>query len=154
MKKQLLIIGVVVAITGCTINSSDEFTCPSAEKGICMPAKDAYEHAELGKDASSSSLYHSKQDKREEAITGNIYSDVAPVVGVMTKPLSQPKPVLERAQVLRVWVNAWEDENNVLHMPQDAFVEITPRRWSLTKSKVNSFKSSSPFKKVNKTIVN
>lgn len=35
------------------------------------------------------------------------------------------------ATVMRVWINAWEDEEGGLHLPQKVFREVEPRRWSV-----------------------
>jgi len=158
MKKSILVLSMFslsVLVSGCSINGNDEFTCPNPEKGICMPAEQAYKYAEMGKDVNSLKAKFSKKDKlkkgqsdKEISSDGSKYSDVAPVVGVMTNPIQQPKPILEPAKVLKIWINSWEDESNVLHMPQTAYVEITPRRWNLKDANLHKFKSTSAFKKV------
>jgi len=151
MKNHILAMTVVALISGCTVNGNSDFTCPDAEKGICMPAEDAYKHAEAGRDAKSISQNRQSQLAEQEDEgnkTNGKYSNVAPVSGLMTLPLSQPKPIMEPAKVVKVWVNAWEDDQQVLHMPQESYVEVTPRRWNLKDSKVQKFKSTSPFKKV------
>ena len=45
--------------------------------------------------------------------------------------LSEPKPVLMPAQVLRVWVNAYQDDRGDLVYPSRVFTEVTPRRWNV-----------------------
>jgi type IV conjugative transfer system lipoprotein TraV len=149
MKKQILLICVLTALTGCSLSGTDEFSCADPEKGICLPADEAYVHAESNRDAKSVTASRKESSSQEEAVMQNSkYSNVAPVNGLMTLPISQPKPILESAKVVKVWVNSWEDEAKVLHMPQEAYVEVTPRRWNIKDSSVRSFKSSSPFKKV------
>lgn len=79
----------------------------------------------------------------------NQYRDVAPIAGAMRVPVDQPKPILKQATVLEVWISAWEDEDKVLHMPQTSYVEITPRRWSITDTAVNEYRTQGPFVEVN-----
>ena len=153
MKTQLIALGILTGISGCTVNSNDDFTCPNPEKGICMPAQEAYVHAEAGRTAESisrSRKLSNQDDGSSEPANGSKYTDVAPVAGLMTLPLSQPKPILEPAKVLKAWVNFWEDDSNILHMPQVAYVEITPRRWNAVSSNIHKFKSSNPFKRIQK----
>lgn len=35
------------------------------------------------------------------------------------------------ATVMRVWINAWEDDEGGLHLPQKVFREVEPRRWTV-----------------------
>lgn len=154
MKTKILAITIVAALSGCSMSGNDEFTCPDAEKGICMPADEAYIHAENGRDANSIAKDRKRQSLSDEGEVSNSngkYSNTAPVSGLMTLPISQPKPILEPVKVVKVWVNAWEDGEQVLHMPQESYVEVTPRRWNIEDSKVQKFKSTSPFKKAVKT---
>lgn len=154
VKRQILLISLIALVGGCTVNGHDEFSCPNPENGVCMPADQAYIAAEQGKDAND---FRGKGDAKKEGESSTTvrseYSDVAPVVGLMSQPIRQPKPVLMPASVLLAWVNQYEDENGVFHMPQSAFVEITPRRWSLSDPAVSKYKSISPFKMV-KSITN
>ena len=152
MKRILLITAATTLFAGCTVTGHDEFTCPSAENGVCVPAEDAYIAAEQGKSADevrhemmSPEDAHSAEHHQQSS---SKYANVAPVAGVLSQPISQPKPILEPAQVLNAWVNVWEDENQILHMPSQAFVEITPRRWTVTETSVQRFKSTGPFRKV------
>ncbi len=41
----------------------------------------------------------------------------------------EPIAVRQRAKVLRVLMNSWEDSNGRLHMPGYTYVEIEPRKW-------------------------
>jgi len=75
----------------------------------------------------------------------NAYRDVAPVAGLMSKPIDQPKPIRMPATILQVWIKPFEDSDGALHMATEAFAEITPRRWSLTNTIVEEFKTTGPF---------
>jgi conjugal transfer pilus assembly protein TraV len=162
MYKSFIVVSLLCFVSGCSVHGNDEFTCPNPEKGLCMPAEQAYKYAEQGKNANtlrnsvtikkeiSDDLEDEEETTGSDVNTGNKgdMKNYAPVVGVMSEPLRQPKPILEPAKVLKVWVNSWEDESGVLHMPQTAYVEIKPRRWNVHETKVHKFKSTSAFQKV------
>jgi|TARA_R110002060_G_scaffold9059_2_gene13536 type IV conjugative transfer system lipoprotein TraV len=175
-KRLILAITVSAALlnSGCTVIGEEEFDCPNPEKGVCLAAQTAYEFAEdsekvnsyrkfnssSGKefddsyDESSDDPYDSKADNRKsDSIAKNTLRNIAPVAGTLTKPLYQPKPIIEPAKVLRVWVNVYEDASGVLHMPQTSYVEITPRKWALGGGfKDQRFKNSPPFSVVTPTV--
>lgn len=166
-KKLILSITVSAAFlnSGCTVIGEEEFDCPNPEKGVCLAAQTAYEFAEdsekvnsyrksngsLGKDfdesvASNEDPYDNQGGNRNASLAKNTLRNIAPVAGTLTKPLFQPKPVIEQAKVLRAWVNVYEDAKGVLHMPQTSYVEITPRKWALGGGFKNQrFKNSPPF---------
>lgn len=146
--------------TGCTVVGEDEFSCPNPEKGVCVDAKTAYEFAEdsekvayfenrngsYGNDETETNGNSISRDYSGSSQAKNTLRDVAPVAGIISKPIYNPKPVITQAQVLRVWVNTYEDSDGVLHMPQTSYVEITPRKWALGKGGIDKrHKSTSPF---------
>ncbi|MGY0314390.1 TraV family lipoprotein (plasmid) [Alteromonas macleodii] len=170
IKKHLqnaLLLGGVVALSGCAVGGYDEFSCPDPQEGVCTDAYNAAQLAESGKDTndfpSNTHLKHSSgkqvtsQDNghshSEEPSSGHSddventspYRDVAPVAGLMSRPVDQPKPVLMPATVLEMWFDSYEDSNGILRMPQTAFAEVTPRRWALNNTKIERYKSAGPF---------
>lgn len=44
-------------------------------------------------------------------------------------PAPEPIAVRQEPKILRVLMNAWEDDNKNLHMPGYSYIEIEPRRW-------------------------
>lgn len=63
-------------------------------------------------------------------------------------PLDEPKPVLMPAQVMRVWVNAYENEEGSLVYPGRIFTEVTPRRWNVgysARQNIDSNRTMSPL---------
>lgn len=169
--KTVFVLCAVSLATGCTISGETGFTCPDPENGVCTDAHTAFILAEQGKTASDfkegSHLGHESSTQKHEHHSDdgkhdhgrsefgehggisddseNPYRDIAPIAGLMRMPEDQPKPVLMQATVLEAWVNVWVDENDVLRLPSSAFVEITPRRWSLDGTKVEDFKTQGPF---------
>ena len=163
----LLTTGLLV-LGGCAVGGYDEFTCPDPQDGVCTDAYTAMELASNGKTAddfpSNTHINHSSSAQSSSPETGHSHSehpdsshlaspngssspyrDVAPVAGLMRRPVDQPKPVLLPATVLEMWFAPYEDANGVLRMPQTAFAEVTPRKWTLTNTKVEQFKSAGPF---------
>ena len=60
----------------------------------------------------------------------------------------EPKPILMPAQVMRVWVNAYEAPDGSLVYPGRTFTEVTPRRWNVGYSAgqgINSNRTISPL---------
>ena len=147
LASMFLIIGLMA---GCSTISEDEFLCPEPESGVCVDSKTAYEAAERG--VTNAEEYNAKKISVKGSEHGNQLDNVAPVVGTMSEPIRQPKPILMPAKVLRVWINAYEDNAGALHMPQVSFVEVTPRRWSLENVKAENHKVLSPFKVVTSQI--
>jgi conjugal transfer pilus assembly protein TraV len=155
--KKLLPLTAMTFLAGCTVSGESEFDCPNPEKGICMSAQTAYEFAEDSERVKRYEAFNKSAKKniddedefRQSTSTSskrNTLRNVSPVVGTLTQPLYKPKPVLKPAEVLRVWVNVYEDNNGVLHMPQTSFVEITSRTWTLGGGVINKkFKTSPPF---------
>lgn len=51
-------------------------------------------------------------------------------------PPNGPRPVLEPAQVMRVWISPWTDQSGNLNWPGYVYTEVTPRRWSFGEDSV------------------
>ena len=161
MKKTILALSAITLLSGCATFKNDEFSCGNGgvlSRGLCISAQDAYEAAEKGKtNMDFHALDHvatrSKKASKHRAhpiddvSTGVApqLADTAPVVGAMRTPISQPKPLLMPATVLEAWVNAYEDDRGNLHLPSSVFVEVTPRRWSLEATNIESYSTSGPF---------
>lgn len=163
-------VSTALSISGCTVIGEDEFDCPNPEKGVCLAAQTAYEFAEDGEKVNGYRKFNSSSGREFNNSEGNPYDsqgsdsespslakntlrNIAPVAGTLTKPLFQPKPIIEPAKILRVWVNVYEDADGVLHMPQTSYVEITPRKWALGGGfKDTRFKNTPPFSVVTPTV--
>ena len=154
-------VATALHLSGCTVIGEDEFDCPNPEKGVCLEAQTAYEFAEDSEKVNSyRKLNNSSKDDFDDELLNeksssakNTLRNIAPVAGLLRKPLFQPKPIIEQAKILRVWVNVYEDATGVLHMPQTSYVEITPRKWALGGGFTNQrFKNSPPFSVVTPTV--
>jgi conjugal transfer pilus assembly protein TraV len=144
----LVALTTAIILSGCTVVGEDEFSCPTPETGACLNAATAYklaENPETIRNIRTNKKVLNKSNSEGNSEKKNTTRNVAPVVATMSKPLFQPKPVLMPAEVLRVWVNSYEDDRGILHMPQTAYVEITPRKWALGANDERQFKTSAPF---------
>lgn len=66
------------------------------------------------------------------ASTSTMAPPLAPIVTVvLPPPVTAPKPIMEPAQVARIWINYWIDTSGDLHQPGLIYTEITPRRWAI-----------------------
>lgn len=167
VKQKTFLVAAVMALGGCAVGGYDNFSCPEPQNGVCTDAYNAAQLAENGKDANDFSANthinhssgqqetsqddgHSHSEGSKSGQNGNDdnaspYRDVAPVAGLMSRPIDQPKPVLMPATVLEMWFDSYEDSNGILRMPQTAFAEVTPRRWALNNTQVERYKSAGPF---------
>lgn len=71
--------------------------------------------------------------------------------GVLLASPNNPMPLLEPAQVLRIWVSPYADEMQDLHWPGYVFTEITPRRWSFGEAGVPQQQALVPVQMVRPT---
>jgi len=86
------------------------------------------------------------KSKNKSSSNGSSNGNTVPVANQFSKPAylpnSNPMPVLEQPQVLRVWVASWVDENQTLNFPSYKFKEVTPRKWNFGGAQV--FRNSLP----------
>jgi len=122
--KTLAIVSIAAdLLAGCsTIGiGKTEFVCPGMPGGfVCKTPREVYD-ATNGSDSV----------KITQATTGKPgESHDSPFARPMWKTESGPMPVLEHAQVLRIWIAPWVDSRQTLNWPSYVFTEITPRKWS------------------------
>lgn len=131
---------VCMSASGCTVMGKSDFSCGGPTPGIgCLPSTEVYEISndpellEAVTEALEAAAASGEDFDAREVVRGvrASYQPKIEVAKAMADPISQPKPVLKPAHVIRIWVDAWVDEKGDLHMPGYIFTEITPRRWSL-----------------------
>lgn len=139
MKKRILLpLMLPVLFSGCASSmntGASDLSCSivnQGKKGRCMSMSQAWEASE---------------DYRPE--DGFVYGGRAAAVTPFlpeTIPnmaaIDEPKPLLMPAQVLRVWINAYEDADGNLAYPSRVFSEVTPRRWNVGYSAAQAVQSS------------
>lgn len=157
MKISRLIFALVVTVlSGCASFGDAELACPGSESGVtCMPATEVYE---LTNDPERAKSVREENRINKLISDGkldpdNVKTNIIKYDAVPTKladrmiPLSQPKPVLKPAEVIRIWISPWIDEKQDLHMPSYVFSEVTPRRWNFGLNEVKGSRVMTPFTK-------
>lgn len=133
----LAVIAASLALGGCasTFNTagSSEFSCPGMPNGVvCAAPFTAYEMT----NGSSAALDQQFADPEQQRKAGGVPAarlDAGGGVlgaGVATALAGRlPQPIMEQAQVMRIWVAPWVDANNDVHWPSYIYTEIQPKRW-------------------------
>lgn len=150
LNKALIVSGLVLATSGCTSMfevGEPPTECPKATSGgvTCMSAREVWKltdnQASLEEARTRSKGEEEDASDRDEddAVVHNpypggtpaerqaIYRDINRNRDAMAAP--EPIAVRQRAKVLRVLMNSWEDDFGRLHMPGYTYVEIEKRKW-------------------------
>ncbi len=110
----------LILATGC---ASNKYACKGYPQGVaCADPVTVYQLTEERDQVSSENL--NKKSPEEDGRRKEV------VEGILRPPVDMTKPVLQPAQVLRIWIAPWVDEYQDLHGASHVFTEITPRRWS------------------------
>lgn len=133
-------LSMVVALVsgGCSVMGvgQSESTC-SKDKDRGMPCASV---AEVYKKTNGSNWKSAILEK--EGATASVPQKVASVLPVSSP--AWPTPVLEPAQVMRVWISPWVDDQQSLHWPSYVFMEVTPRKWSYGNSDFRQARQLTP----------
>lgn len=150
LNKALIVSGLVMATSGCTTLfevGEPPTECPTATSGgvTCKSAREVWKltdnQANLEEArARSKGEVVEDTDREEGAVSAYdaypggtpaerqaIYRDINRNRDTMAAP--EPIAVRQRAKVLRVLMNSWEDDFGRLHMPGYTYVEIEKRKW-------------------------
>jgi conjugal transfer pilus assembly protein TraV len=118
-------LAAIAALSGCAsmFGGNNETVCNGNQGVPCTSIRSAYQMSN-----------HTTQFASGTGQGASNMAD-APVAAVsvsLPQPVAQPMPILEPAQVMRVWVNRWVDASGNLNYPSLVFSEVTPRRWAGT----------------------
>lgn len=117
---------VLTFLSGCANN---KYACKGQPDGVtCADPVTVYRLTEDADQVVSSE--GKSRGKSGEPMADNNKKRKEVVEGVLRPPVDMARPVLEPAQVLRIWIAPWVDESQDLHGASYVFTEITPRRWS------------------------
>lgn len=120
----LLAIGTLAGCSTMGVGNS-EFSCAKEKTGMpCASVDEVY-------NKTNGSNWRPPAPAAKDAPT--VEPHRAAAVTPMATP-NFPAPVLEPAQVMRVWIAPWVDDNQSLHWPSYVFTEVTPRKWSFGNS--------------------
>lgn len=117
----LVLILSMTVFSGCA--TSSKYACKGQPDGVICADPVAVYHMTEERDevtTKNEKKMDGAQTKREEVMNS-----------IMRPPVDMAKPVLEPAQVLRIWLAPWVDEAQDLHGASYVFTEITPRRWTM-----------------------
>ena len=149
----LLMVGLMSGCSSLGVGNSD-YACPGMPNGVqCMSTRDVYEATENGKiprpikagvnpDSGDSD---DASSKHRDSVVDNYVTPRIP---------DQPIPVRTPAQVMRIWVAPWEDENGDLMTTGYVYTEIEPRKWVIAEQAPESAPTLKPLEvpKVKKPI--
>ncbi|MDO8845339.1 type IV conjugative transfer system lipoprotein TraV [Methylicorpusculum sp.] len=122
----------VLLLNGCSFLSigQGDFSCPGGIEGVrCMSARQVYQ-------ATESSDYVKTLDENDKGSDSGsrgvlAYSNATRNSQVAVPSIEQPVPIRTQAQVMRIWVAPWEDDDGDLHADGYLYTEIESRRWNL-----------------------
>ena len=132
-------------LTGCAssfnVGDSGKLSCRQSVKGMpCVTVRAAY-YASQSYDPDETIVLQEPGQKGRKGSVSNVVPFLPEPVQTAAV-IGEPKPLLMPAQVMRVWVNAYEDENGNLVYPSRVFSEVTPRKWNVGYSAAQGIQSS------------
>ena len=139
----IVALALIAGVAGCSTASGigrGDFSCAGPTPGTaCIDSMSVYEITSDPQlqEAVIAELQRAAEKEEEvdpHEVLARIRAQHSPVtesVSNIIEPISQPKPILKPAQVVRIWIAPWVDRKGDLHMPGYVFSEITPRRWEL-----------------------
>lgn len=140
----LLIAGLMTGCSSLGVGNSD-YACPGMPNGVqCMSTRDVYEATENGKiprpikagvNPDTGDVDDSSRSQRD-SVVDNYVTPRLP---------DQPIPVRTPAQVMRIWVAPWEDDNGDLMTTGYVYTEIEPRKWVIAEQAPESAPTLKPL---------
>lgn len=133
----LAVLAASLAIGGCasTFNTagSSDFSCPGMPSGVvCAAPFTAYEMTNGSSSSLDQTFADPEQQRKEGGVPVSRLNGESGVLGAgvaTTLAGRLPQPIMEQAQVMRIWVAPWVDANNDVHWPSYIYTEIQPKRW-------------------------
>ncbi|WP_170920686.1 TraV family lipoprotein [Desulfacinum hydrothermale] len=123
----VVVVWLLLSATGCATGSS-KYACPGMPDGvICKDPIQVYhltENADEVTETLQSMNGKHANEKAEQSETEN-------VLPKLLAPQYGPKPILQPAQIVRIWIAPWIDERSDLHWPGYLYTEVTPRQWTI-----------------------
>jgi len=113
MKSLILFLILSAVFTGC----SSTYTCQKYPTGGCKTVSAVYKE--------SNGANETNENNQEEAKTS-----VSVNKNAITNPLPN-SPLLGTPEVLRVFINHWEDEEGDLHVGGHIFVKMKDAKWNI-----------------------
>lgn len=134
---RVLAIAAMVVLSGCSAMGvgTDKFQCGEGKDKNCSSVTEVYQNT-------NGPVGNSKAQKPAKAT--DLISTI-PAMGAAIDDSNWPRPILEPAQVMRIWIAPWVDEKDSLHWPSYVFTEVKSRRWTYGQSDFRSSKQLIPL---------
>lgn len=126
---KITIIMIAAVISGCMGIGQGDFSCPGGILGVrCFSARQIYQATESSDYVEPSNAEENKTPNNREFVSGGERSHTNQAV---VPRINQPMPIRTQAEVMRIWVASWEDEDGDLHADGYLYTEIENRHWNL-----------------------
>lgn len=151
-RTQLMLLTLVLGLlNGCASVmgvGKSEYSCPGGIEGVrCMSARQVYQATHSSDTVKSTGGPDADKVQDGKKTVLHQYSRVAvPRIG-------QPVPIRTQAQVMRIWMAPWEDEEGDLHADGYLYTEIQGRRWNLGENFTAPGSTLTPLSSPNSAIV-
>lgn len=156
--KLVAILSVTTAISGCAAFNigEPEYSCSGIPEGVkCMSTKDVYNLTNNGNvplslgPESVESASQVAGNQYGTAISGSRGNPNDVVSNYVSPRLpDRPVPVRTPAEVMRIWIAPWEDDDGDLIVTGHLYTEIEPRRWVLGETTSSSQPSLKPLQSI------
>lgn len=147
-------LGIATLISGCAaLNIGEsEYSCSGIPEGVkCMSTKDVYNLTNNGNVpvalGSESAESATKVAGGQPSAAGEDPNDVVSNY-VSPRLPDRPVPVRTPAEVMRIWIAPWEDDEGDLIVTGHLYTEIEPRRWVIGEPTANTQPSLKPLQSI------
>ena len=141
-----LVGGLLAGCSGFGGTGESEFACPGHPKGVsCKSPIEVYEATNGPGDGLSAGGGGGVAGRPAAgAGAGTLTTPLVVQRNLIVAP-PNPKPILEEAQVMRIWMAPFVDSNQDLQWPGYTYTEITPRRWAFGEVEVEQIRQTAPL---------
>lgn len=118
---------ILLAASGCAsiMNVDEPLSECGSRKNPCINARAAYYASQdYDPEVEVSGIYEKRSRKSRGEISPFEPQPLESAVGY-------PKPLLNQAKVMRVWINSYEDEQGNLVYPTRVYTEVEQRKWDV-----------------------
>lgn len=96
------------------------YGCPGMPEGVvCKSPSEVYR---MGPEVTKKSVV--TEEKNESFLVERLHTPEGAPASYL------PKPVIEPAKILRIWIAPWQDAKKDLHWPSYIYSELRPRAWA------------------------
>ncbi len=138
--KFILLLPLPLLISGC---ATTEYGCKGMpEDPKCLSTTQAYllsdralpEPARIDASSQGNEVTQVTESSSISNMSGTSIAATAPIVQQPMPKIDDPTPIRTPAQVMRIWIAPWEDNEGDLMVSNYVYTELEPRRWMIGKS--------------------